>query len=350
MYCDNCGAELPEGRTDCPRCGSGDKAGRTVVRLGRAPDNDVVLEASSVSRYHAELRRDPAGRVLLTDLHSQAGTFVDGRRVAEQLLGPTCTVSLGTACVSDEVLRAALARLTAPAPNVGRPVDVGADHGAREAVGSRTLAGVRRSFTQAWTVARQPVSLGGVVTLGVLNVLFGAVGLALPALLWLGWRLDEAAPGGATYLLVAAAAAAAHQVVLFLGGLGLILLRRWGRIVSLVWASISCTVALGMAGMAVFGAPLAFGELGQAVVLAIAGVLIVYPALLLFLLNIPSYQAALRRGGRGGGSGSHERLTRGPTDGNDGVEGCFSGPEGTRVVSAGERPRVAQDAPAEARR
>jgi FHA domain-containing protein len=51
-----------------------------VVRLGRAPDNDVVLESKNVSRYHAQLRWVESGW-LVYDLSSTNGTWLDGRRL-----------------------------------------------------------------------------------------------------------------------------------------------------------------------------------------------------------------------------------------------------------------------------
>ena len=51
-----------------------------VVRLGRAPDNDIVLESRNVSRYHAQLRWVESGW-LLYDLSSTNGTWLDGRRL-----------------------------------------------------------------------------------------------------------------------------------------------------------------------------------------------------------------------------------------------------------------------------
>lgn len=55
---------------------------RGRVRLGRAPDNDVVLQSDHVSRYHTELRwQDGAWHV--HDLGSTNGTFVDDRPVEQ---------------------------------------------------------------------------------------------------------------------------------------------------------------------------------------------------------------------------------------------------------------------------
>src|SRR5215467_12154631 len=51
-----------------------------VLRIGRAPDNDVVISDLSVSRYHAELRR-VGDSYQIADLDSHNGTFVNGQRV-----------------------------------------------------------------------------------------------------------------------------------------------------------------------------------------------------------------------------------------------------------------------------
>jgi pSer/pThr/pTyr-binding forkhead associated (FHA) protein len=52
-----------------------------VTTIGRAPDNDVVLTALTVSGYHAEVRFED-GRYVLYDKNSRNGTFVNGRRIA----------------------------------------------------------------------------------------------------------------------------------------------------------------------------------------------------------------------------------------------------------------------------
>ncbi len=53
---------------------------QSELRIGRGEQNDLRLNDASVSRYHAFLRRVD-GRYLLSDVGSQNGTFVNGRRV-----------------------------------------------------------------------------------------------------------------------------------------------------------------------------------------------------------------------------------------------------------------------------
>jgi len=52
------------------------------VRIGRALDNDIVVDDLLASRHHAELRSTHDGSFELVDLGSHNGTYVDGRRVA----------------------------------------------------------------------------------------------------------------------------------------------------------------------------------------------------------------------------------------------------------------------------
>ena len=66
-----------------------------ALRIGRIPDNDVVLSDLNVSRHHAELRKSPTGSYEIVDLGSHNGTFVNGQRVSSQLLTEQDLVSIG---------------------------------------------------------------------------------------------------------------------------------------------------------------------------------------------------------------------------------------------------------------
>src|SRR5919199_6131878 len=55
--------------------------GRLPVHIGRAPENDLPLNAAAVSRRHARLERS-GGDITLSDEGSSNGTFVEGRRIA----------------------------------------------------------------------------------------------------------------------------------------------------------------------------------------------------------------------------------------------------------------------------
>src|SRR6266699_2315963 len=65
-----------------------------VLRIGRAPDNDIVVSDLSVSRYHAELRRT-ANAYQIIDLDSHNGTFVNGQQVGSAPLTEGDIVGIG---------------------------------------------------------------------------------------------------------------------------------------------------------------------------------------------------------------------------------------------------------------
>lgn len=69
---------------------------QSMVRIGRAFDNDLILENARVSRYHAQLRYR-YGRYILQDLGSSGGTTVNGFAIQEIVLRPGDVISLSGA-------------------------------------------------------------------------------------------------------------------------------------------------------------------------------------------------------------------------------------------------------------
>ena len=67
-----------------------------TIRIGRAPQNDLVLEdpGKGVSRHHAEIRFE-GGRYTLVDLGSQNGIWVSGARVPSAVLEPGVSAAVG---------------------------------------------------------------------------------------------------------------------------------------------------------------------------------------------------------------------------------------------------------------
>jgi ABC transport system ATP-binding/permease protein len=59
-----------------------------------APDNDLVISDSRVSRYHAQVTYEPDGPHI-RDLGSTNGTHLDGRPVSHERLSPGDQVSIG---------------------------------------------------------------------------------------------------------------------------------------------------------------------------------------------------------------------------------------------------------------
>ncbi len=52
-----------------------------LLKIGKALDNDVVLNIPFISDYHLEIFRDIEGNVFMTDLNSMNGTFVNGNKL-----------------------------------------------------------------------------------------------------------------------------------------------------------------------------------------------------------------------------------------------------------------------------
>jgi pSer/pThr/pTyr-binding forkhead associated (FHA) protein len=52
-----------------------------IMKIGRRPDNDIVVSDLGVSKQHAELRLSPTGKYQILDLGSHNGTFVNGNRI-----------------------------------------------------------------------------------------------------------------------------------------------------------------------------------------------------------------------------------------------------------------------------
>jgi len=94
-----------EEKTECPELPPAylaSKAGEMLplskpdIAIGRALDNDIVLEGSGVSRHHARITWE-SGRFVLTDRGSTNGTFACGRRVTRHILSDGDELSFGEA-------------------------------------------------------------------------------------------------------------------------------------------------------------------------------------------------------------------------------------------------------------
>ncbi len=82
-----------------PDAGRALETERDLVRIGTAPDNELVLRDPAVSRSHLELRRQ-RGAYTVVDLGSRNGTFIGALQLKEGTLRKAAELSLG-----DSVLR-----------------------------------------------------------------------------------------------------------------------------------------------------------------------------------------------------------------------------------------------------
>ncbi|MDR0844647.1 MAG: FHA domain-containing protein [Tannerella sp.] len=66
-----------------------------IIRIGKAEDNDFVVDDAYVSRYHAKLIRDENGTLFLEDANSTNGTFVNGDRIIRKKISASDVIKLG---------------------------------------------------------------------------------------------------------------------------------------------------------------------------------------------------------------------------------------------------------------
>lgn len=67
---------------------------RDVITVGRHPESDIFLDDITVSRRHAEFRRD-GQRFWVHDVGSLNGTYVNGSRADDQMLSTGDEVQVG---------------------------------------------------------------------------------------------------------------------------------------------------------------------------------------------------------------------------------------------------------------
>jgi hypothetical protein len=78
-----------------------------TIKIGKANDNDYVIDDFYVSRYHARLVSDKDGLWVLEDLDSTNGTFVNGSQIKKTTVSVNDQIVLGGQYILDlnDVLR-----------------------------------------------------------------------------------------------------------------------------------------------------------------------------------------------------------------------------------------------------
>ncbi len=69
--------------------------GSSSVALGRAADCDVVLSGRNISRRHCKFFIDQIGNLIVQDLNSHNGTYVDGERIIRSILHTGSRIRIG---------------------------------------------------------------------------------------------------------------------------------------------------------------------------------------------------------------------------------------------------------------
>jgi len=76
-----------------------------LLHIGRALENEIVIDDASISRKHAQLFVDDIGTAHIIDLNSTNGTFVNGVRIQGKVqLSESDILKLGSKIVSWQVL------------------------------------------------------------------------------------------------------------------------------------------------------------------------------------------------------------------------------------------------------
>ncbi|HEX4966506.1 MAG TPA: FHA domain-containing protein [Thermoanaerobaculia bacterium] len=134
LTCPACGSKIPLRARFCDECGTplapavpSQSGAGWVITIGRADDNDVVLDYPMVSSYHARITVS-GGEAVLEDLDSTNGTAVGApdRKVKRAAISPSDTVYFGS-------IRMPAARL------LGGDLTLGADAGTTVAFQGDTL-------------------------------------------------------------------------------------------------------------------------------------------------------------------------------------------------------------------
>lgn len=77
-----------------PDAGHAHRASDHALRLGRSPDNDVILRDPATSGHHARLERR-GDQFWVVDLGSTNGTFVNGESIQEKPLNSGDRLTIG---------------------------------------------------------------------------------------------------------------------------------------------------------------------------------------------------------------------------------------------------------------
>jgi pSer/pThr/pTyr-binding forkhead associated (FHA) protein len=86
-----------------PDAGHTYRAGEGALRLGRSPDNDLILRDPATSGHHARVERR-GDQFFIVDLGSTNGTLVNGEPIQEKELNHDDRITIGQNAVHFSVL------------------------------------------------------------------------------------------------------------------------------------------------------------------------------------------------------------------------------------------------------
>ncbi len=68
---------------------------RTIWRIGRGKDNELMLDDSSISRRHAEIHRNVHGSFDIIDMNSMNGVYINGEKIGKAMLQEGDEIEIG---------------------------------------------------------------------------------------------------------------------------------------------------------------------------------------------------------------------------------------------------------------
>ncbi len=126
---------------------------KEIVSIGRARDNDVVIDNRAVSRSHARIRREGEQYVLI-DLESANGVFVNGKRITKTVLQHDDVITIGKHTLTFKHETLGEKTLIAEAYGADRTILV-------ERMPSASLVIIRgRQRDQTYTIEKSEVTIG----------------------------------------------------------------------------------------------------------------------------------------------------------------------------------------------
>jgi len=76
--------------------------GGALISIGRASDNDVIVDDPEVSRHHCQLKLQH-GAYSFTDLGSRNGSWINDQQISEVALGPGDSIRIGSTDIAFQV-------------------------------------------------------------------------------------------------------------------------------------------------------------------------------------------------------------------------------------------------------
>lgn len=73
------------------------------VTIGRCPTAEITISDGSISRKHCQFLLDPYGSLIVRDLGSKNGVYLDDRRVEKAVIAPGSEVRMGVLTLRVEI-------------------------------------------------------------------------------------------------------------------------------------------------------------------------------------------------------------------------------------------------------